>query len=92
MPELLINQLVQVVVTLKGNDRAVVVPRDAVVVAPGGATTVIVKRAPERFEAVPVSVRPLGGQRVALRASGAAAIADGDRVVVVGAPALSQIR
>jgi hypothetical protein len=53
---------------------------------------VFVKRAPERFEAVPVSVRPLGGQRVALQASGAAAIADGDRVVVVGAPALSQVR
>lgn len=90
-PALLVNQLVQVAVTLPASGRAFVLPRDAIVPGAAGIGTVFVKREPERFAAVPVAVRPIGGASFAV-APGATALRAGDLVVVSGAASLAQVR
>ncbi len=70
--------------TVKG----IPLPQGAVVKGPSNDTLVWVHAAAERFASKPVQVRPLDGSRVTVTAG----LKPGERVVVQGAPLLSQVR
>jgi biotin carboxyl carrier protein len=85
---LAVGEPVTVLAQLKQTVKGVPLPEQSVVKGATGGALVWVKNSAERFSAKPVEVQPLGAGRVAV-VSGLDA---GERVVVRGAPLLSQIR
>ncbi|TXT19355.1 MAG: RND family efflux transporter MFP subunit, partial [bacterium] len=64
------------------------IPAAAVQRGAGGEATLWVKLGPEHFAQRQVEVRPLDGERVAVTAG----LQEGERVVIVGASLLGQVR
>lgn len=85
---LAVGMPVKVIARTAATTRGAAMPLAALGRGAGGETTVWVKLAPERFAPRRVETRPLDGERVAVTAG----LADGERVVVVGASLLGQVR
>jgi hypothetical protein len=85
---LAVGQPVKVIARTAATLRGAAVPVAALNRGSGGETTVWVKLAPERFAPRRVETRPLDAQRVAVTAG----LAEGERVVVLGASLLGQVR
>jgi hypothetical protein len=87
-PAVSVGQPVKVYARLDGVIRAVPVPRRALVKGTDGSETVWVHPHAEQFTPRRVKTQPLDGDTVAVTEG----LAAGERVVVQGAPLLSQIR
>ena len=85
---LAVGMPVKVIARTAATTRGAALPLAALGRGAGGETTVWVKLAPERFAPRRVETRPLDGERVAVTAG----LAEGERVVVVGASLLGQVR
>ena len=85
---LAVGQTVNVIVALRDKAKGIVLPAEAVVRSPVNETVVWIKTGAERYTPQPVQVRPLDAKTV-LITSGLAA---DNRVVVLGAPLIAQIR
>ena len=85
---LAVGEPVTVLVQLKQTVKGVPLPEQSVVKDAAGGTMVWVKSSAERFAARPVHTQPLDAGRVAVTSG----LEGGERVVVRGAPLLSQIR
>jgi biotin carboxyl carrier protein len=85
---LAVGEPVTVLAQLKQTVKGVPLPEQSVIKGATGGALVWIKTGAERFAAKPVEVQPLGAGRVAVTSG----LAAGERVVVRGAPLLSQIR
>ncbi|RVU18147.1 efflux RND transporter periplasmic adaptor subunit [Methylobacterium oryzihabitans] len=83
-----IGQFVTVLAATEGEQAGLAVPRASVLRAANGQDVIYEHVAAERFEARPVRVEPLDGERVLI----AAGIGAGRRVVTEGAELLHQVR
>jgi hypothetical protein len=79
---------VRVVASTASRVRGAALPAAAVQRGAGGEATLWVKLGPEHFAQRQVEVRPLDGERVAVTAG----LQEGERVVIVGASLLGQVR
>jgi RND family efflux transporter MFP subunit len=87
-PAVSIGQPVRVYAAGGETVKGIPIPQGAVVKGPSNETLVWVHAAAERFIPKPVQIRPLDGSRVTVTAG----LKAGERVVVQGAPLLSQVR
>jgi RND family efflux transporter MFP subunit len=85
---LAVGQSVKVTARTAARMRGVAIPTAALSGGGGGETTVWVKLAPERFAPRRVETRSLDAQRVVVTAG----LTEGERVVVLGASLLGQVR
>lgn len=88
MPAVSVGQPVRVYAAGGGTVKGIPIPQGALVKGPSNENRVWVHAAAERFVPKTVQVRPLDGSRVTVTAG----LHPGDRVVVQGAPLLSQVR
>jgi hypothetical protein len=85
---LAVGQTVSVIVVLKDNAKGVVLPAEAVVRSPVNEAVVWIKTGAERYTPQPVQVKPLDAKTVLVTRG----LAADNRVVVLGAPLIAQIR
>lgn len=85
---LAVGQPVRVVVQSRSTVKGMSVPAAALMKNPSNQTIVWVKQAPERFVPKVVTVQPLDGAHVAVTAG----LAEGDKVVTLGATLVNQVR
>ncbi|WP_457389304.1 efflux RND transporter periplasmic adaptor subunit [Roseateles sp. P5_E1] len=85
---LAVGQTVTVIVSMKDKVKGVVLPAEAVVRSPVNETVVWIKTGAERYMPQPVQVKPLDAKTVLVTRG----LAADNRVVVVGAALIAQIR
>ncbi|WP_457350775.1 efflux RND transporter periplasmic adaptor subunit [Roseateles sp. P5_D6] len=85
---LAVGQTVGVIVSMKDKVKGVVLPAEAVVRSPVNETVVWIKTGAERYMPQPVQVKPLDAKTVLVTRG----LAADNRVVVVGAALIAQIR
>ncbi|MDR7336207.1 MAG: efflux RND transporter periplasmic adaptor subunit [Roseateles sp.] len=85
---LAVGQTVNVIVALRDKAKGIALPAEAVVRSPVNETVVWIKTGAERYTPQPVQVKPLDAKTVLVTRG----LATDNRVVVLGAPLIAQIR